>query len=29
MKNEWKSATDGGEEMGDVSRIRQRPGIGR
>lgn len=25
--NEWKSATDGGEEVGDISRIRERLGI--
>jgi hypothetical protein len=27
-ENEWKSATDGGEEVGGTSRMRQRLGIG-
>ena len=26
-ENEWKSATDGGEEVRAISRMRQRPGI--
>jgi hypothetical protein len=26
-ENEWKSATDGGEEVGGISKMRQRPGI--
>lgn len=26
-ENEWKSAIDRGEEVGGISRARQRPGI--
>ena len=26
-ENEWKSATDRGEEVGSISRARLRPGI--
>ena len=26
-KNECKSASDGGEEVGNISRMRKRPGI--
>jgi hypothetical protein len=26
-ENEWKSATDGGEEVEGISRMRQRPRI--
>ena len=27
MKNEWKSTTDRGEEVGGISKMRQRSGI--